>query len=125
MSSSRIVLFLIGVVLLIVVILSSNKIGLFLRDKFNKIAPPSMKIAAGKITPTPSTIPNKNILSPTPIKNTQTSQNSTNSKGGVINTDNGEIPATGPGEIVWIIMSGSFFSGIALNKIASKDKGKK
>jgi hypothetical protein len=120
MSSSKLILFFIGIILLVVVILSSNKIGSFLRQKFGKIVPTSI-LPYSQPSPTPTKIP----VIPTSIiyNNSQTFQTQSQNNNNYYtkkSTSSNQIPATGPEELVWLIIGGSFATGITLNKFISK-----
>jgi hypothetical protein len=122
MTSSKLILFFIGIILLIVVILSSNKIGVFLRDKFGRFLPSSI-VQTAKISPTPikSLTPTINPIT-TITPNVQVYNNTGVSKGGIQSSPSNQIPATGPEELVYVIISGSFFTGFAINRLASRGK---
>lgn len=114
MSSNRFILLFLGIVFVIIVILSSAKIGGFLRTRFGRFLPVSLQNTS-KVTPTPTV-----ITTPTPILTLTPSPvpvSKTNGKIKAAQSD--EIPATGPNELVWLVLGSSFFIGISFKKIAS------
>lgn len=109
MSSSRIVLIFIGFILIIIIALTSAKISGFLRDRFGKYIPVP-KITNEKITPTPTIIPV--TLTPTASpKPTVISRNGSS-------TPSNQTPATGPEDLVWVLIGGSLVLGITLKKLS-------
>lgn len=114
MTSSRLILIFLAFIFLIIVLLSSNRIAASLRTRFGKMIP-SLTPITENITPTPSMSQETPTptLTPTPtIVYGNASKRSNNS------TKN--IPATGPADLAWLILGGSFLSGFVLKKIASK-----
>ena len=112
MSSGKIILIFLGFILLAIVLLSSNKIATSLRTRFGRFLP-TVKTTS-KISPTPVT-----MLSPTPTLIKKPVAVTTNGK--VAGSNTGEIPATGPAEVMWLILGGSALAGAALNKLSKKD----
>lgn len=102
MTSSRFILIFLGFIFLIIVLLAGNRIAAGLRAQFGKFLPSTKQT---QITPTPTI----GELSPTPTL-TSSGQGSTSSS---------EIPATGPENLVWLILGGSLLSGITLKKITA------
>lgn len=122
MSSSRLVLIFLGIILVVIVILTSNRIAAFLKSRFGNLVPP-LKFSAVETTPTPSPTPTIRLtLTPTEIPTTTT-------KGGVKiyptmptgkSTPTGQIPSTGPEELAYVLIGGSAGLGFILKKISSK-----
>ena len=114
MTSSRLILIFLAFIFLIIILLSSNRIATTLRSKFGKMIP-SLSPITENITPTPTFIEETPTptLTPTPTvvygNTNKRSNNSTKS-----------IPATGPEDLAWFILGGSFFSGIVLKRITAK-----
>lgn len=114
MTSSRLILIFLAFIFLIIILLSSNRIASTLRAKFSKFIP-SLSPITDNITPTPTIIEETPTptLTPTPtIVYGNTNKRPNNS------TKN--IPATGPADLAWLILGGSFLSGITLKKIFGK-----
>lgn len=97
MSSTRFILIFLGFIFVIIVILSSQKIAGSLRERFGGIIP-FPKATTEEITPTPSPIIEE--ITPTPTTITVGSS-----------TPSDEIPATGPSEVVYLLLGGSFLLG--------------
>lgn len=128
MTSSRLVLVFLGIIFLIIIILSSNRIGQFARERFGKFLP-NVKMPYQQISPTPTI---KTVISPTPVKISSLGTSSNQQQG--YQTDNSisnnlnnsatkggnppatEIPATGPNEIVTLLLAGSGILGFYINK---------
>jgi hypothetical protein len=122
MSSSKLILFFIGIILLIIIILSSNKLGIFFRQKFGKYLPSTLS-PASKVSPTPIRM----FISPTATPVIYNSAINNNSKKSQVyysgkSTSSDQIPATGPENILYLLLSGSMITGFTLNKIASRSK---
>ena len=114
MTSSRLILIFLAFIFLIIILLSSNRIATTLRSKFGKMIP-SLSPITDNITPTPTIIEETPtpVLSPTPtIVYGNGIKRSTNAAK--------NIPATGPEDLAWLILGGSFFSGIVLKRITAK-----
>lgn len=115
MTSSRLILIFLAFIFLIIVVLSSNRISAALRSRFAGMVP-SLKPTTEDITPTPTI----EIETPTPTPtviyggNGKTSGNNQNAK---------SIPATGPAELAWLVLGGSFFTGVALKRISTTKRG--
>lgn len=117
MSSSRLILIFLGFIFLIIILLSSNRIATALRSRFGKFLP-ALNVS-GKISPTPT--PTMAFKTPTPTRlPTITAINQTGRFGGGEkgSSPTGEIPATGPSEVVWLILTGSAFLGVTLKKLS-------
>lgn len=110
MTSSRLILIFLAFIFLIIVILSSSRISAALRSRFAGIVP-SLKPTTEDITPTPSIEIETPTPTPTVIYGRGVSTNNPNTK---------SIPATGPAELAWLVLGGSFFTGVALKKISTK-----
>lgn len=102
MASNRLILIFLGFIFLIIVILSSSRIAGGLRERFGKFLPttntttettPTLTMEAE--TPTPTLIP------------------------GTTSTPSGEIPATGPAELAYLILGGSLIAGLALKRMSN------
>ncbi|MCJ7740794.1 hypothetical protein MUP32_05800 [Candidatus Microgenomates bacterium] len=128
MSSSRIILVFLGFIFIVIVILSSGRIAVALRSRLGQFFP-FMKSTSlttpPKITPTltPSAVYK---ISPTSMPSPTLSafyggQNTT--KGGQNTTKGGvttaEIPATGPNDLLWVILGGSTAIGYSLKKLSN------
>lgn len=115
MSSSRLILIFLGFIFLIIILLSSNKIATALRSRFGKFVP-TLNVS-GKISPTPT--PTMALKTPTPTKlPTITAGQTGRFGGGEKGSPPGEIPATGPSEVVWLILTGSALVGVTLKKLS-------
>jgi hypothetical protein len=120
MSSSRLILLFLGFIFLIIVILSSARISTVLRERFAGYLP---VIQSGNSNPTPTPTILEEIPSPTPTVITGTVSGKTSFEKAKSSASN-QIPATGPGEITWLIVSGSFLSGMVLKKLGSANSEK-
>lgn len=117
MSSSKLILIFLGFIFLAIILLSSNKIATSLRGRFGKIFP-TLNVAS-KITPTPT--PTIALKTPTPTKLPTTVTNQTGRfSGGEKGSPTSEIPATGPAEVMWLILGGSAAAGVVLTKISHR-----
>jgi hypothetical protein len=123
MSSNRLALLFLGFILIIVLVLSSKRIAGFLRSRFSRFLPSSITTEE-QITPTPTPISSlvditkKGKLqksTPTPIRSPQIAL-----KKGAPPT--GEIPATGPAEVVWMLLGSGAAGGIIIRKLSSRPK---
>lgn len=113
MTSSRLILIFLGFIFLIIVILSSSRISAALRTRFGKMVPslnPTVEDAS--LTPTPTLEMATSTPTPTIVYGGGVS------KGGTASAKN--IPATGPADLVWLVLGGSFFAGVTLKKITAK-----
>lgn len=111
MSSSRLILIFLGFILVIIVILTSSQIAGALKKRFGNIVPQTKVISVSiTATPTPTEEP-----TPTP---TETIAYNGKKGGSVTN----EIPATGPADIVYLMLGGSMVVGFAFKKLSSKAK---
>jgi len=110
MSSSKLIFIFLGFILIAVVLLSSKRIATSLRTTFGRFLPATIT----KPSPTPNI-----TITPTPtlIKKSV----SVNNTDKVARDNTGEIPATGPAEIMWLILGGSAFAGTTLIRF-SKEK---
>lgn len=117
MTSGRLILIFIGFVIVAIILLSSNKIASSLRSKFSGVLPPIG--VTGKITPTlhPSPTSSFSMITPAPtvayIKPTSAPVYSSSSP-------NGEIPATGPADLAWMLLGSSATIGVALRMLSKK-----
>lgn len=140
MTSSRLMLIFLGFIIIIIVVLSSNKIAGALKTRFGGFIP-SLKPYAEKVTPTPSKY--IAMISPTiaPTASYTASFTAPDEKGGktggfgqITNgsktsnrntyaqkgaTPAKEIPATGPQDLVLLMLGGSFLGGIVLKGLTS------
>lgn len=114
MTSSRLILIFLAFIFLIIVLLSSNRISTALRTKFGKIIP-SLSPITESITPTPTLF--EETPTPTYIPTLTTVYGNTNKRS---NNSTKNIPATGPADLAWLILGGSFLSGFILKKISGK-----
>lgn len=115
MTSSRLILIFLGFIFFIIVVLSSNRIASFLRSKFGSLIPP-LKPTTEEITPTPILGGVTPTPTPTPTSTVGNSRrNSSGAKGGQVDT----IPATGPAEVAWLLVGGSFLIGVSFKKFSS------
>ncbi len=110
MTSSRLILIFLGFIFVIIVILTSNKISSAIRQRFGKYLPSTQVITEG-VTPTPTIV--EVTASPTPFD--YSGNSSTNSS-----TPTGEIPATGPNDLMWLILVTSLIAGLSFKKFGSK-----
>ena len=105
MTSSRLILIFLGIIFLIIIILSSGKIAGALRERFASFIP-NLK-PAEELTPTPTV----EMETPTPTITLSYPRPSS--------SQSGEIPATGPNNIVWLVLGTSLVTGIGLKKLSS------
>ena len=105
MTSSRLILILLGIIFLVIVMLSSGKIAGTLRERFASFIPNIRP--AEEITPSPTHF-QEETPTPTPTVIYGSS------------TETSEIPATGPNEIVWLVLGSSMVAGLSLKKFSSK-----
>lgn len=103
MTSSRLILIFLGFIFLIIVILSSNRIAGFLRERFGKFLPANNTTV--ETTPTPTSFMEGETPTPTLIP-------------GTTSTPSGEIPSTGPTELAYLILGGSLVVGLAFKKVS-------
>ncbi|OGG00382.1 hypothetical protein A2Y99_00825 [Candidatus Gottesmanbacteria bacterium RBG_13_37_7] len=113
MTSNRLALIFLGFIFLIIVILTSSKIAGFLRTRFARFLPSNLKLTK-QITPTPTPTV-KLILQPTIIP-TVSLQSASSVGTRNKSSSNGEIPATGPAEISYLVLGGSMLGGFILKK---------
>ena len=116
MTSSRLILVFLGIIFLMIIILSSNRVIKGLRDRIGSFLPVG-KPAVQKTIPTPS--PTKVMISITPSSTQSpkagTVQGEQTTKGGVK-----QIPSTGATEIAWLAIGGSSLVGYTLRRISRK-----
>jgi hypothetical protein len=110
MSSSRLVLIFLGIILIVIVILSSSRIAGALKSRFGKLIPG--QFAGAVITPTPTPFQ----VSPTPTKTVASNYSGPTGK----STPNSTIPATGPAEVAWVLIGGSGAAGFLLRKFSKR-----
>ena len=108
MSSSRLILVILGLIIIILIVFSSNRIGTYLKSRFAKYFP-SVQTAKLSVSPTPSI-----KLSITPSQITQYNSPSIQYSNTPANTS--EIPATGPNEIVIALLVTSGSLGFFIRK---------
>ena len=111
MSSNRLIFLFLGIVLLVVVILSSKRIATTLRGWFGKYVP-GVQTVEESPTPTITPYPTVKIVSPTPL---QKKAIEVTRKSSPTST----IPSTGPETVVWLLLGGGVTGGIALRRIGS------
>lgn len=109
MSSSRLIFIFLGFILVIIVILTSSQIAGALKKRFGKVIPEA-KVISENITVTPIEEPAPSPTE-TPFYNGK--------KGGSVSN---EIPATGPENIVYLMLGTSMAAGFAFKKLSSKVK---
>lgn len=112
MTSSKLILIFLGFIFLIIVILSSNRIAGSLRTRFGKFLP-SIKRSAETISPTPTPTFEVKAKAPTPtvVYGEKIGDSTT--------IPNGEIPATGPADLFYIVIGGSLLAGLSLKKLTT------
>lgn len=115
MTSSKLILFFLGFILLIIVIISSNRIADSLRTRLGKYIP-GIKVAKISPTPRPTIEAETPTSTPTIVYGKDKGEFA---RKDISTTKGGEIPATGPSEIVYIIMGGSLITGITLKKLTA------
>lgn len=115
MSSNRLILIFLGIIFLIIVILTSSRIAGTLRQKFSAFLP-SMSVTT--LTPTPTVT--QKTFTPTPTPARQTGGTATANS-----TPNGEIPATGTSDWIWLLLGGSLLVGISLNRLSFNSSEKR
>lgn len=108
MTSNRLILIFLGVILFIIVGLSSRQIGGVLRQRFARFLPP-LRPTTTEVTPTPTFIIREEVPTLTPAPAVV--------YGGEKGAPPGEIPATGPEDLLWLVLGGSFLIGVSLRKI--------
>ena len=108
MTSSRLIFLFLAIILLVIVVLSSTRIATSLRSRFGRFIPSltATRDASITITPTPTQTSKKTSPTPTVVI-------------GKKSTPTEKIPATGPTELAWIILSGSLLTGATLKYISS------
>lgn len=113
MTSSRIIFLLLAIILIVIVVVSSGRIATSLRSRFSKFLPnlTATRDASITVTPTP-----KIDKSPTPTAAKKTSSTAPIDKK---STPTEKIPATGPTELAWLILSGSLLTVATLKYIIS------
>lgn len=112
MTSSKLILIFLGFIFLIIVILSSSRISAALRARFGKIIP-SIKTSTEDQTPTPTPtieITDTPTLTPTSVYGRGATNKNNSSK---------NIPDTGPADLVWLVLGGSFLTGVYIKKITA------
>ncbi len=120
MISNRIILFFLGVIILIVIVLSSQKLSAALRNRLSGVFPKVQTVKVGSddtLTPTPSI---KGVLSPTPVLYTNTKTTTqkpvTTTKRVVANT-----PNTGPESVPLLLLAGMGMGGALLTRLTKKN----
>lgn len=108
MTSNKLILIFLGFIFLIIVILSSSRISQALRSRFGNLVP-SLKPTTEDITPTPIFETETPTPTPTVIYGQKGNTNSAKN-----------IPATGPEDLAWLVLAGSFLTGFTLKRISSK-----
>lgn len=114
MTSSRLILIFLGFIFVIIVILTSSKIAGALRSRFGGFFPPintTTTETTEEISPAPTL-----VLSPD-LRRDEGLVEEGQIK--VTSTPSGNIPATGPAEVMWFLLFGSLLGGISLRKFSS------
>ena len=115
MTSSRLILIFLGFIFVIIVILTSSKIAGALRSRFGGFFPTINTITTEEISPAPTLVlRNEGLVEETPTPTPTTPPGQVK----VTSTPSGNIPATGPAEVMWLLLFGSLLGGIALRKIS-------
>lgn len=110
MTSSKLILIFLGFIFLIIVILSSSRISAALRSRFGKMIP-TIGTKTQDLTPTPT--PTFEVTdTPTPSPTSVYGKGTTNR-----NNSGKNIPATGPADLAWLVLGGSFLSGVLIKKV--------
>lgn len=117
MTSSKLILIFLAFIFLIIVVLSSSRISGALRTRFGKLMP-SLNPTGENITPTVTPTIEAETTTPTPTIVYGGKYNTTTGTGTTSSAT--KIPATGPEDLVWLVLGGSFFAGITLKKITSR-----
>lgn len=104
MTSSRLILIFLGFIFIIIVILTSSRIAGSLRSRFGGFFPSINTTTMEEISPTPTLA--EETPTPTPIISSKQVK--------VTSTPSGTTPATGPAEIMWILLGGSLVTGLSL-----------
>lgn len=112
MTSSKLILIFLAFIFLLIIILSSNKIASSLRSRFGNLLP-SISPISEDITPTPVI---EEVITSTPTPTVIYGKNSTKTNSSVKS-----IPASGPADLAWLLLGGSFASGVILKKLSSKN----
>lgn len=110
MTSSKLILIFLGFIFLIIVILSSSRISAALRSRFGKLIPAINTNTEG-LTPTPTIEVSE---TPTPTPTIVYGRGTTNR-----NNSGKNIPATGPADLAWLVLGGSFLTGVVLKKVTA------
>jgi len=113
MTSSRLILLFLGIIFLLILILSSNKIGGFLHQKFGRFLPSFKPPFEEVITPSPTFSPSPSP-SPTQAKKKELLPSPTIEEG----ARPPEIPATGAKEDLTFLLIGSLLLGVLIRKIS-------
>lgn len=114
MTSSRLILIFLGFIFVIIVILTSSKIAGALRSRFGGFFPPINTTTTEEISPAPTL-----VLSPD-VRRDEGLVEEEQIK--VTSTPSGNIPATGPAEIMWLLLGVSLLSGLSLRKFSSNSR---
>lgn len=96
MTSTRLILVFLGIIFLIIVVLAGRRIASNLQNSLAGLNIPGFRGAQITLTPTPTVMEKKD------------------------SSDNGEIPATGPSEVVYLLISGGIIGGTVL-RLAAKN----
>ena len=113
MVSNRLILVFLGIILLLIVAFSSNRLAQTFRSGLSRIFP-QVKIGSGTITPSPTPTSLGTLISPI-LKNGFTPSDSEGQTKGEQTTappQTDQIPSTGPTEITYMILGGSALVGI-------------
>ena len=103
MTSSRIILALLGLIVLVMVILSSGRMMDALRQRLG-LLPKTNQVKDSQITATP----------------TKAATDKDAEKAETVSFDGKEIPQTGPLEFVYLLLGGGLLAGFAIKKISRK-----
>ena len=116
MLSNRLILIFLGIILSLVVVLTSNRISAALRERFGGFVPGLILPAQEEITPTPT--------SPQVTMKTLTSTPTVTPKPTIVPLEKGtpadKIPATGPSLMALILLGGTFVLGAAFRKLSTQ-----
>lgn len=118
MVSNRLILVFLGIILLLIVAFSSNRLAQTFRSGLSRIFP-QVKIGSGTITPSPTPTSIGTLISPT-LENGFTPSDSERQTKGEQTTappQTDQIPSTGAAEIGYMIIGGSALMGILARSI--------
>lgn len=113
MVSNRLILVFLGIIFILIVVFSGNRIAQTFKSGLARIFPRT-QIGSGSVTPSPTPRLLGNFTSPTP-KNGFTKGEQTTAP-----PETEQIPSTGPQEITYVLFGGSALVGILTRYLTRK-----